>query len=78
MALESFTEGALVLRLSDRQLFELNSTAQRILALTDGQRSAGQVASALAADFEIAEEAAREDVLSLYRNFIAQGIVEIA
>jgi hypothetical protein len=77
VALESFAEGALLLRLTDRHLFELNPTAQRILELTDGQRSARQVASALALDFEIAEEAALEDVLSLYAEFVSQGLVDI-
>jgi hypothetical protein len=76
-ALESFAEGALLLRLTDRHLFELNPSAQRILELTDGQRSVMQVASALAQDFEIDEELARQDVLSLYADFELQGIVEI-
>ena len=77
-ALESFEEGGLVLRLTDRHLFELNATALRILELSDGRRNAGEVAAALAAAFEIDEEQALEDVLSLYDDFIEQGMVEIA
>ena len=77
VALESFAEGALLLRLTDRHLFELNPSAQRILELTDGQRSALHVARAMAADFEITEEEALQDVLSLYTGFAEQGIVDI-
>ena len=78
VALESFAEGGLLLRLTDRRLFELNPTALRILELSDGGRSAGEVAAALAAAFEIDEEQALEDVLSLYDDFMEQGMVEIA
>jgi hypothetical protein len=76
VAMESFAEGGLVLRLSDRHLFELNPTALRILELSDGRRRAAEVAAALAEEFEIAFEQAEQDVLSLYADFIEQGMIE--
>ena len=36
VVMEGFEDGALVLRLKDRHLLELNTTAQHILELTDG------------------------------------------
>ena len=70
-------EGALVLRLSDRHLFELNLTACRVLAQTDGQRNVVQVAAALAETFQISEAEALQDTLSLYTQLSAQEIVEV-
>ena len=77
VALESFDDGALLLRLTDRHLFELNPAAQRILELTDGQRRVSQVASTMAEDFQIPEELALQDILSTYNELTSQGIVEI-
>jgi hypothetical protein len=77
VALESFDDGALLLRLTDRHLFELNHTAQRILELTDGQRGMNEVASALAEDFQISKELALQDIISVYNELSTQGIIEI-
>ena len=41
---EGFEEGALVLRLEDRHLFELNLSAFGILAKTDDVRNAADIA----------------------------------
>lgn len=76
VVLEGFEEGALLLRLKDYHLFELNATAYFILARTDGQRTAAQIASALAEAFEIPEAEGLADTLALYEHLARQGVVE--
>ena len=44
IVMEGFEDGALLLRLSDRHLIEINPVGQHILELTDGQRNTQQVA----------------------------------
>lgn len=74
--LEGFEDGALVLRLEDRRLFELNPTAQYVLEHSDGQRDAAQVAAMLAEAFDIPESEALEDTLALYARLCEQRIVQ--
>jgi len=69
-------EGALLLRLDDRHLFEINPTAHYVLAQTDGQRSAAQVAVGLAETLHISEAQALRDTESVYIQWSAQGVVE--
>ncbi len=76
--MESFEDGALLLRLKDRHLFELNPTAHYILAQTDGQHNAPQIATILAEAFQIPEVDALQDILLLYELLSAQGIIEMA
>ena len=74
--MEGFEEGALLLRLDNRHLFELNPTAYYILKQTDGLRTVSQVACGLIEEYQISEKEALQDVLSLYTQFSAQGVVE--
>lgn len=76
IVIEGFDDGALVLKVSDRTLIELNPTAHDVLQLTDGKRSLTQVAEALSAQYEITSDQAREDVAELYQQFLEQGILE--
>lgn len=74
---ESFTDGALVLRLKDRQMFEINSTGREVLIHTDGKRTTGEVAHALMVDYHITNLGeVLQDVIELYDHLTAQGIVE--
>jgi hypothetical protein len=76
VVVEGFEDGALLLRLEDRHLFEMNPTAHYVLAQTDGQRCAAQVATALAKAFQIPEVEALQDVLALYAELSTQEVVE--
>jgi hypothetical protein len=76
VVMEEFGDGALLLRLEDRRLFEITPTAHYVLAQTDGQRCAAQVATALAEAFQIPEAKALQDVLSLYAEWSAQKVLE--
>ena len=77
VVVEGFEDGALVLRLMDRHLLELNPTAQRILEFTDGKRSAAQVAVLLQESFQITKRQASQDTLYLYEQLSTQDVVEI-
>ncbi len=65
VVMEGFEDGALVLRLKDRHLLELNPTEHCILEFTDGKRDAAQVAVLLQESFQITQEQALKDTFSL-------------
>jgi hypothetical protein len=76
VAVESFEDGALVLKLADRSLTELNPTARDVLDLTDGIRSMQQIAEEMARAYEIPLDVAIRDESELYERLIAQQILE--
>jgi hypothetical protein len=76
IVIETFEDGGLLLRLSDRQLIEFNTVGCQILSWTDGQRNASQAAGLLAEQFEIPLEEALLDTLEFYRDLESQGILE--
>lgn len=75
-AMELFDDGALVLRLTDRQLFELNETAREVLLKIDGARSVSQVASVISRANQMPEEDTLADVTEIMEKFVDQGILE--
>lgn len=77
MVMEGFEDGALVLRLEDRHLIELNPTAHYILTQTDGKRDAAQVAALVAETFQIPQAEALQDAVDLYAQLSEQKVVEI-
>lgn len=77
VVMEDFEDGALVLRLKDHHLLELNPTTQRILEFTDGQRDAAQVAVLLQESFQLTQEQALNNTLLLFEQLSTQDIVEI-
>lgn len=76
VAFEAFENGGLVLKLADRTLTELNPTARDVMLLTDSRRSQVQVAEALAAQYDISGDEALADVAQIYRQLLAQKILE--
>jgi len=74
---ESFDEGALVLRLEDRHLFELNSSACVIINQTNGTRSAGEIAFSLADIDKNITKDYLSDINELYKQLETQKIVEL-
>lgn len=75
---ENFEDGALVLRLADHHVFELNPAAQFILAHTDGRRTIAEVAAALAETYAIPLEDALQDTFGLYAGLSTQNIVTLS
>jgi len=76
VVLESFDDSALVLRLKDRHLFELNQTAREILIRTNGQLSIEQIANKIAQIYQLDPLEARQDILTLYEYLLNEGIIK--
>jgi hypothetical protein len=74
--LETFDDGALVLKLKDISLTELNVAARDILVYTDGINNIQKVAQHLAEEYDIPIDEACQDVGELYQQLIEQGILE--
>ena len=74
--IEAFDEGALVLRMPDRNIFQFNLTALKVLELTDGIRDVKGVSAIIAKDYQISQNEAVKDVLALYNHLLDQKIVE--
>ena len=51
----------------------LNATGARVFSLCDGQRSAAQIASAIAAEFDADLQRVLADVLSFERRWVRAG-----
>lgn len=76
IVIEKFDDGALVLRLPDRNIFQFNLTALKVLELTDGKRSVREVSKIVAKTFDITLEEALMDINALYTHLQNQEIVE--
>ena len=76
VVLEAFDDSALVLRLKDRHLFELNQTAREILIRTSGQLSVGQIAVEIAQIYQLNASEACQDVLTLCEYLLDEGIIK--
>ena len=74
---ESFEDGALILNLKKLSYIEVNPTASYVLDLSDGKRSARQVAQILADEYEIDSEQALQDVIELYQDLSAKRIIKM-
>jgi hypothetical protein len=74
--IEVFDDGALILNLKDLTLTELNFTGCEILQKTDGKKDVAQIASQLAADYEISFNQALPDVQELCQTLLKQGILQ--
>ena len=74
--IEAFDDGALVLRLPDRNIFEFNLTALKVLELTDGTRNVLDVSKIFAETFDITTQEALIDINALYDHLQDQKIVE--
>ena len=77
VVMEKFEDGALLLRLEDRHLFDLNPTAYCVLKKTDGRRNAAQVADAVAETCQVTGAEALQDTILLYAQLSNQGLIEM-
>jgi hypothetical protein len=59
-------------------VYTCNETAARIWALVDGQRSAQEIWRQIAAEFEVGEEEARQDVAAFLGQLESAGAVQRA
>lgn len=77
VVMESFEDGALLLDLKKLSYFEVNATARDVLGMSDGSRTVQQVAKRLSEEYEIDPQQALQDVIELYHNLSAKGIVKM-
>jgi sensor domain CHASE-containing protein len=56
-------------------LFTLNQSGAFIWSLLDQPRTTEQIAAALASEFEVSEEAARQDVQRIISHLVGEGCV---
>lgn len=75
--LEGFSDGALVLRMADRFIFELNLTAYQVLEQTDGIHSTEDISRVMAENYKISEKDALKDVCELYEYLQDRNLVEL-
>ncbi len=76
VVMEKFEDAALILRLDDRNLIEVNASAAEILEHTDGHRSVVEIARIIAEQYQVNVEYVFEDVVTLYQQLTVQEIIE--
>jgi hypothetical protein len=68
-------EGGVLLKVDSGQLFTYNDTTSAFLTALDGRRTFADLLRVLLDEFEVAEGALREDLLTLASDLATQGIV---
>ncbi len=56
---------------------ELSDVGERIVALADGQRSVGQIAQAVVAEFDVPQDVAERDVLAFIQTLVSKRILSV-
>ena len=62
---------------ADDELYTLNETGKAIWQVLDGQRNLGQIAAALAVQFNSSEDEIAKDVLGFAREMVRRGILTV-
>ena len=62
---------------ADDELYTLNETGKAIWQVLDGQRNLGQIAAALAGQFNSSEDEIAKDVLGFAREMVRRGILTV-
>ena len=60
------------------EVLVINDTAARLMELSDGTRTIGDVANAIAEDFDVEHDAVTRDLLRFADELIAAGVAKIA
>ncbi len=68
-------DGAVILRVSDGQLYTCNATSETFLSHVDGTRTLGAIAADLCEEFDIDIKTMTDDLVDLAREFIDEGIL---
>ena len=75
VVIEFFEDGALVLKLEERQLVEFTPIPSDILRNSDGVNNVGVIAELIASEFQISLEIALQEVIDLYDQLTEQKII---
>ena len=68
-------EGAVILRISDGQLYTCNATSETFLRYVDGTRTLGAIAAEICKEFEVDLKTVTGDLSELARELIDEGIL---
>lgn len=66
---------AILMLADDSEIQVLNSVGSRVFELADGSRSIADIAQAIAAEYEVDEAQAHQDVLVFLRQLVAQNVL---
>ena len=73
--LQSVDDGAVLLRLSDGQIYSCNETTQCFLGLVDGERNFSEIVHAFRQEYAVDEATAIQDLSSLANQMLAEGVI---
>ncbi len=68
-------EGAVILRLTDGQLYSCNDTVVSFVEAMDGNRNFGQLVDSVLAEYEVERDALRADLLAIADELMAEGVI---
>lgn len=74
--IQKVDDGAVILRLSDGQIYSCNETTQRFLELTDGKVSFKTITEAFSEEYAIDLATVVADLSSLAKNLLAEDIID--
>lgn len=74
--LQNLSDGAVVLRLGDGQLYACNETTQDFLKLVDGNRSFQDIVDALLKDYSIDRDTLTTDMQALAQELLDEGVIQ--
>jgi hypothetical protein len=75
---EAQVDGELVaLHIENGTYYSFNETAARIWALLERPKSVAELCAALAAEFEVDEDACREEIILLLKDLETDGLVDL-
>ncbi len=68
-------EGAVILRLSDGQLYSCNDTVVSFVEAMDGTRNFGQLVNSVLAEYEVERAELHADLQAIAGELIAEGVI---
>lgn len=74
-AVQKVEDGAVILRLSDGQIYSCNETTQLFLKLIDGRQKLNEVIQLFCEEYAIDESTALQDLCALAQDLLAEGII---
>ena len=75
VSFETVSDGSVVLVFRSGQLYSCNETSTAFLVELDGERTLGQVAIAMAEQFEAAPEEILADIETIAAEMLSEGII---
>ena len=71
-------ESTVLFHMETGRYFSLNETGARVWTLCDGTRTAADITTMMAEEFDASPQVLRDDVAELLEQFVSQGLVRTA